>query len=387
MTGEGGGGRPLTILMHCVYFPPEVGGLESHVFYLCRALAEMGHRVAVVTSRSKPGLPKWEIMEGVEVHRTWFPARNPIGWAAHAMFSTPKTAELARDADVLHAQAFASVVPLLLARVGPEQPVVATWHTSHFLMRADKPFWRPTFRRMIEGVDHNLAASREIADVGERIAPGLSVEALTNGVETDRFRPVEPALDPLPAWRRRLIVPRRLFEKNGVEYAVRALPLIAERHDVEMVFVGDGPERERIERLASDLGVVGRTRFLGARPNAEMPGLLSSAELAIFPSLMEATSVAALECLACEVPVAASRVGGLPEIIHDGVGGLFEPADPGSLAARVNALLDDEALAERGARGRREVIESWSNRRLAERHLEIYRGLLARDSAPTPTAA
>ena len=376
-------GRPLTILMHCVYFPPEVGGLESHVFYLCRALAQMGHRVAIVTSKSQRGLPSHEVMDRVEVYRTWFPARNPVGWGLHAMFSTPKTAALARDADVLHAQAFASVLPTLVARKGSEQPVVTTWHTSHFLMRAESAFWKPTFRRMLRATDHNLAASREIAEVGMRIAPGVEVEALTNGVDTERFAPVEPGLAAPDGERRRIVVPRRLFEKNGVEFAVRALPLIAREHDVEMLFVGDGPERDRLEAMAGELGVADRAVFLGRRPNPEMPGLLRSAELAVFPSLMEATSVAALECLSCEVPVAASNVGGLPEIVDDGVGGLFEPADPESLAARVSELLADPDLALRGIEGRRRVVARWSNRRLAERHLEIYRDLLAgQRSAP-----
>ncbi|MBW3533633.1 MAG: hypothetical protein KY453_00225, partial [Gemmatimonadetes bacterium] len=81
--------------------------------------------------------------------------------------------------------------------------------------------------------DHALAASREIAAVAEGLAPGTRVEALTNGVETSIFRPVEPTLPPGP--RRRLVVPRRLFEKNGVEHFVRAIPYIADRIDVEAV--------------------------------------------------------------------------------------------------------------------------------------------------------
>lgn len=379
MTDGKAGDRPLTILMHCVYFPPEVGGLESHVFYLCRALVEMGHRVIMITSRSKPEAAVHEVMDGIEVYRTWFPARNPIGWGLHAFGSIPRVQEFAQEADILHAQAFASVVPLLRGRARKTQPLVTTWHTSHFLMRADSPVWRPIFGRMLRAADHNLAASQEIADVGERIAPGTRVEALTNGVETERFRPVSPALDAPEGGRRRLVVPRRLFEKNGVEFAVRALPLIAESHDVEMLFVGDGPERERLESLAAELGVTDRAHFMGARPNTEMPGLLCSGEVAVFPSLMEATSVAALECLACQVPVAASNVGGLPEIIDDGVGGLFEPADPAGLAARVCTLLDDPELESRGAEGRRRVVDRWSNRRLAARHLDIYRGLTDRE--------
>ncbi len=368
----------MNILMHCAYFPPEVGGLESHVYYLCRALAEQGNRVTMVTSRSQPGLVAHEVMDGVEVWRTWMPARNTMGWAAFGIGSIPRFRALARDADVLHAQDIASVLPAMAARRVRGAPIVTTYHTSHFLKRADSPFWRPVFRSFLEAGDHNLAASTEIAQVGEAIAPGVRVEPLTNGVETGFFRRQAPALPPAEGGRRRVIVPRRLFHKNGVEFLVRALPAIAERVDVEAVVVGDGPERAKLEALAAELGVAGRIRFLGSRPNAEMPSLLSSAELAVFPSLMEATSVAALECMACELPVAASAVGGLPEIVGDEVGGLFEPANPADLARVVVGLLTGADLRALGVEARRRVVERWSNARLAARHLEIYEDVIRR---------
>ena len=367
----------MNVLMHCVYFPPEVGGLESHVFYLCRAMVAQGHRVDVVTSLSRRGLPRHETMDGVRVWRTWMPARNTAGWAAFAFGSMGRFGALARQADVLHAQDIASVLPGMVARRVADAPLVTTYHTSHFLKRAASPFWRPVFRRFLEAADHNLAASEEIAEVGEDIAPGVRVEALTNGVETDLFRRVEPALPPPGEGRRRLIVPRRLFHKNGVEHFIRAMPLITARIDAEAVLVGDGPERKRLEALAVESGVQDRISFLGARSHEEMPGLLSSADLAVFPSLMEATSVAALECMSCEVPVAASNVGGLPQIVNDTVGGLFQPADPEDLARKVVELLGRDDLRALGRSARRWVVGSWSNARLAARHLEIYASLLA----------
>ena len=104
--------------------------------------------------------------------------------------------------------------------------------------------------------------------------------------------------------------------------------------NVEAVIVGDGPERDNLETLAASLELGRRVEFLGARRHDEMPGLLSSAELAVFPSLIEATSVAALEAMACELPVAASNVGGLPEIVDSDVGGLFEAGNPTHLLPR-----------------------------------------------------
>jgi glycosyltransferase involved in cell wall biosynthesis len=368
----------VNILMHCAYFPPEVGGLESHVYYLCRALAEAGHKVTMVTSLSQPGLPVREVMDGVEVRRSWMPSRNTVGWAAFGLASIPRMREAARTADVLHAQDIASVLPAMAAQGVRGAPLVTTYHTSHFLKRATSPFWSAAFRRFLEAADHNLAASGEIAAVGESLAPGVRVEPLTNGVETSFFRPVPASLPPPEGGRRRLVVPRRLFHKNGVEYFVRALPVIAAEVDVEAVLVGDGPERGKLETLAGELGVADRIRFLGKRAHAEMPGILCSAELAVFPSLMEATSVAALECMACGVPVAASDVGGLPEIVGDEVGGLFRPADPRDLARVVVALLQRSDLAARGAEARTRVVDRWSNARLAARHLEIYEDVIRR---------
>jgi len=368
----------MRILMHCIYFPPEVGGLESHVYHLCRALAARGHQVGIVTSMSQPGLPAHEVVEGVEVWRTWFPSRSPSGWVAHALGSLPRALQAARKADVLHAQAFASIPPLQAARGVTGAPLVATFHTSHFLVRAERPGWKPVLRALVRTPDHALAASREIADVAEALAPGTAVEPVTNGVDTTLFRRVAPALE-LSKGTLRIVVPRRLFPKNGVDVMVRALPLLLEDHpELEMVVIGDGPQRGELERLAGTLGVAGRVRWLGARPNAEMPGLLSSADLAVIPSRMEATSVAALEAMACELPVVASNVGGLPEIVDGTVGALSPPDDPPGLARTLSDLLSSADLPALGRAARARVVTHWSNDRLAERHLEIYRELLDR---------
>lgn len=365
----------MNVLQQCIYFPPEVGGLESHAWYLCRELVRMGDAVTMVTSLSRPGLKRSETMEGVRVVRRWMPARTPAGWIAHTSATFPVYLRLARRADVLHAQTFASAPPGILAKRLYGRPLVLTLHTSHFLRLAGQPRWQPVLRRVIAAADWLLAASEEIRDVALGLYAHPRAEALTNGVDTTLFAP-GPATLP-PAVRRRVIVPRRLFAKNGVEYFIRALPLVRARMDVEAVLVGDGPERPKLESLARSLGVADAVTFLGARPNVELPGLLASAEVAVFPSLMEATSVAALEAMSCGLPVAASRVGGLPEIVDETVGTLFEPADPESLAARLVALLERHDLAELGARARERVVASWSVARLARRHREIYQTLLS----------
>jgi len=365
----------MKVLQQCIYFPPEVGGLESHVFYLCRDLVRMGHDVTMVTSRSKPEAPAHEVMDGVRVRRTWFPGRTPAGWAAHTFASIPAYLPLARQADVLHAQTFASAPPGMLAK-RRGKPLVLTLHTSHFLRLAKKPAWQPVLRRIIRSADWLLAASEEIRDVALALYPHPRAEALTNGVDTAMFRPVAPALPPAKGYR--IIVPRRLFQKNGVEYFLRAMPSLCAEEAVEAIIVGDGPLRQQLEALARELGIADSVRFMGARPNTEMPGLLASADIAVIPSLLEATSIAALEAMSCERPVAASRTGGLPEIIDEDVGTLFEPANAADLARAVLALLRRTDRAAMGVRARERVVRRWSLERLAKRHVEIYEAVIHR---------
>lgn len=371
----------MNILMHCIYFPPEIGGLESHVFNLCRGLVARGHRVDVVTSRSQPDLPREQLMAGVRVSRTWLPARNTAGWFLHSMCSTPRTARRSVRVDVVHAQAIASIPPAWIAARMRGRPLITTLHTSHFLRLAGRAQWRPGLRTLLRASDHTFATSVEIADVADGLLPGLSTEPVTNGVDTSVFRHCEPSLPQAPG--PLLVVPRRLFPKNGVRFFVRAMPEIAaEIPGVQAILVGDGPDREELEQMCARLGVSERIRFLGARPNAEMPGILSSAAVAVIPSLMEATSIAALEAMACELPVAASRVGGLPEIVDESVGTLFDPGNPADLAGRLVALLRRPDLERAGRRARRRVVTRWSNDLLVERHLEVYRALRAGETAP-----
>ncbi len=351
-----------------------MGGLESHVAGLCEGLAERGHRTVMITSRSQPGLKRHEHVKGVEVLRVWMPGRTPAGWLAHIAATVPSHARLARGADLIHAHTFACGVAPLIAR--RRRPLVLTLHTSHFLMRAEKRAWRPILARIISAADYLLATSEEIRNVALDLYPHPRSEVMTNAVDTDRFAPRAPNGRPASGAARRIVVPRRLFPKNGVEYFVRAMPLIAQELDVEACIVGDGPERERLCALAIELGVADRIQFLGARANAEMPELLRAADLAVIPSLMEATSIAALEAMSCALPVAASAVGGLPEIIDDQVGALFEPADPRALADAVLRLLHRSDLPRMGSLGRERVVSQWSLRRMVERHIEIYTELV-----------
>ena len=149
----------LRVLLQCLYYPPEVGGLESHVAGLSEGLARHGHYVDMLTSRSQPGLKRSERVAGVNVHRVWMPGRNPMGWMAHTMATIPLHRRLARESDVFHAHTFGSAVPAMITRRRFQRPLVLTLHTSHFLVRAPMPRWRRIFVRIIRSADYLLATS------------------------------------------------------------------------------------------------------------------------------------------------------------------------------------------------------------------------------------
>ncbi len=330
----------------------------------------------MISSLSKPGLKRLENMAGVDVQRVWMPGRSPAAWMAHIAATLPVHARRSREADLVHAHTFACGVPPMLTRRRNRPPLVLTLHTSHFLVRARRPAWRPVLARIVRAADYLLATSEEIRDVALKLYPHPRAEVMINGVDTDRFAPKSGNGKPEGQGPRRIIVPRRLFPKNGVEYFIRAMPLISREVDVTARIVGDGPEHDRLKALAATLGVAERVDFLGARPNAEMPQLLRESELAVIPSLMEATSISALEAMACALPVVASAVGGLPEIIDSEVGALAAPGDPQALADAVVGLLQRSDLRGLGSRGRDRVVARWSLKRMVERHIDIYSELL-----------
>jgi glycosyltransferase involved in cell wall biosynthesis len=377
----------MKILVHSIYFPPEVGGLETHVLTLCQALQRCGHDITVVTSHSMKGTPKHENFEGVPVVRVYCPNKKLLGWVVTSFFAIPKMWKLSRNADIMHAHTFPSIVPCILPKKFRDKPLIATIHTSHFLRLAKKRFWRKVLKYLLNKPDIILTPSEEIKDISLSIAPEIDAYSLVNAVDINRFKLTKPVII-VKDNEKIIVVPRRLFEKNGVEFAVRALPIVCERFnahlyligmvcerfDAHLYLIGDGPMRSRLEALAEELKLSDRVHFIGAQPNIRMPALLSSADVIVIPSLIEATSVAALESMACERVIVASNVGGLPEIVTDETGFLAEPANPNDLAGKIiKALcLSDEVRIEMGRIARQKVTQRWSTDALAEQVEQYY---------------
>jgi glycosyltransferase involved in cell wall biosynthesis len=211
----------------------------------------------------------------------------------------------------------------------------------------------------------------------ERCPSAHRLEVVHCGVDSERYglRGLDDR-DP-----NRAVCVAGLFPKKGHAHLIDALALLVERHPgIVLELVGDGPERDRILRRARERGVAERVSLLGARSSEEVRSTLAGARVFALPSVrlpsgrMEGIPVALMEAMASGVPVVASRLSGIPELVQDGVTGLLvEPGDPRALAAAMARVLEDDALAaELALRARQLVERSFSLTREARRLGDLF---------------
>jgi glycosyltransferase involved in cell wall biosynthesis len=193
-----------------------------------------------------------------------------------------------------------------------------------------------------------------------------------------------------PSWFNNLKRPLRIFalgvliSRKGFIHLVDAMPAVLEQTDCELIIGGDGPERARILERASQLGIADRVHLLGKVSTDEVPRLMCEADVFVLPSVPESSGynetlgVVLLEALASGTPCVASRTGGIPDAVEDGVDGyLVTPGDSNELATCIIRLLRDEDLRERmGQAGRQKVEQRFSLQPIVRRTIAVYEQLL-----------
>ncbi len=215
--------------------------------------------------------------------------------------------------------------------------------------------------------------------VDQEGCPAHKVRVIPNGVDVEKFHPRWPdeqlrqefnLPDDAPVVG---IVAALRPEKNHELFLRSAALVVKEMPQAKFLIVGDGPERERLERLAAEQSLDQSVRFLGTRD--DVPELLALMDVLLLTSRMEANPVSILEAMAAEKPVVATRVGSVGETVLDGLTGyLVTPDEPGEIAAHTLALLrDPKRAAAMGRAGREHVIAQWS----IERMVEGYENMIA----------
>jgi glycosyltransferase involved in cell wall biosynthesis len=167
-----------------------------------------------------------------------------------------------------------------------------------------------------------------------------------------------------------------MVDQKGFDVLLRALPAVLEREPAtELLLVGDGPQRDQLEALASDLGLGDAVRFHGAARHHDVAGLLASASVVAIPSRHEGMPLVALEAAAAGRAVVATPVQGLGDVVVDGVTGtLVPPEDPGRLATALADLLTDPSRAAAlGANARSRAVERFSLDQTVDAYEALYR--------------
>lgn len=224
----------------------------------------------------------------------------------------------------------------------------------------------------------------------------MAMHFLNCGIPSDRYKVIPMGVDlsrftPVIRKQRnhrvhRLITVGRLIECKGIEYAIRAVAELRKADlDVTLEIIGDGTLRNSLERLCDDLDVSSHVRFHGALAGNQVVALLHEADVYIQPGIVaadgtrEGQGVAVAEAQATGLPVVASRVGGIPEMVEEGKSAyLVEPANQSELVEQIARLLHDADLRQRmGAAGREFVEKKLNQENLANDWISIYNSLIS----------
>ena len=260
--------------------------------------------------------------------------------------------------------------------------VVTTLHGTDITLVGSDPSYSETVAFCIEKSDGVTAVSESLReDTYRRLRIANDIVVIPNFLDCGHYRPA-----PDPGVRARFCSPDRydalllhvsnLRPVKRVEAVVEILRQVRAHRRARLVIVGDGPERARAEALAVEAGVAEHMEILGEIDDVR--ALLSVGDVFLLPSAQESFGLAALEAMACGLPVVASRVGGLPEVIRHGETGLLHPpGDTSAMAASVLALLDDRALHARVSRtARASVVDRFDEDRIVPMYEAFYEQLI-----------
>jgi glycosyltransferase involved in cell wall biosynthesis len=266
--------------------------------------------------------------------------------------------------DVVHnhmyrAEVIGTKAAIALGEAGHRRPyVVSTVHSSRVRSAAD----RELLRELTPEMDQLIAVSRAIEEKIEREGrTGAPVKLIYNGVDLLRYDHQEPCCTlrdeyGMEPGSKIVGVVARLEPEKGHTTLLEAWPAVLRAvPDAYLLVVGEGSLREELERQARALRIAHRVVFTGRRD--DVPAVTAALDVAVLPSYREAQGLSILEAMALSRPVVATAVGGIPEMIEDGVSGLLvQPHDAPALAAAVSRLLRDHPYADSMARAAHDLV-------------------------------
>jgi N-acetyl-alpha-D-glucosaminyl L-malate synthase BshA len=359
------------------------GGSGVIAAEIATSLAGRGHAVHVF-SDDVPGRLD-TTRPNINFHPVVPLAYPPLTHTLYPLALTSKIVEVSRrePLDLIHAHyALPHATSAYLARAllatetpGKAPKLVTTLHGTDITLVGSDPSFLPLTRFSILASDAVTTPSAWLAAATHEkldVPPDFAIDVVPNFVDTDRFSPGAAVSTTTPT----LVHVSNFRPLKRVDDVVRIFARVRAAHPVRLRMVGDGPERPRIEAQIAALGLAADVEFLGER--IDLPTVLRGAALFLLPSETESFGLAGLEAMACGLPVIASAVGGLSEVILDGETGFLRPVgDVDAMAACATRLIEDEPLRRRMAGAARHRAETQFRVEPAvDRYLAVYRRVL-----------
>ena len=281
---------------------------------------------------------------------------------------------------VLHVQWVPTMIVSLPAKYLRGIPIIVNVRTN-----PDTSFWKFVFKVLIPRAAYVVYNSENTRRLCEVVVPHPRSSVIESGIDIAQFlRPVdfvEERKDPKSV---RLIVVARLVEFKGVEYLLHALTSARGAIDVRLDVYGDGPMRPVLEQLARQLDLDDILEFKGETPHGDIPKHLWESDIFVLPSIIdqygrtEGFGAVIVEAMAAGLPIIASRVGGITDIVNDANGLLVEPKDVSGLADAIIELgRDRERRRSLATAGKDWVVSRFSEESICRRYKSIYESVLA----------
>ena len=342
----------LKVCMAIQSFRPTIGGGELQLERLLPRLVERGVDVTVLT-RAFPGQPRRERSDGVQIRRTALAGRSAPASIAFVGESLLRlVARAARGRTILHAHGAMSEGTIALGATALGVPAIVTVFGAGWMGDFERLATKPGGQARQDWLMRRawfVALSSEIRDELERLgAPASRIFDIPNGVDEHVYRPADGA--ERARLRQELGLPDgavgayvgRLEHIKGVDRLVRAL---ADADDLTLAIVGDGSERPALEKLAADLGVDGRTRFVGF--SERVPDYLRAADAFFLASRGEGMSNALLEAMASGLACVATEASGVRELLGEDRGLVVPGDDPEAWSLALGRVAADGELRAR----------------------------------------
>jgi glycosyltransferase involved in cell wall biosynthesis len=230
----------------------------------------------------------------------------------------------------------------------------------------------PLIKLIWKRADNVVSNSQGLKDLALKTGTKKVISIIYNGIDIKTFCP-QPALRPAGSF---IITPgaSRVTARKGIKYLIEAVGQLAEKYpQIILKIIGDGNEKENLEKLVAEKGLQGSVIFLGRIPHEQVTPYYQEASVFVLPSLNEGMSNAMLEALAVGLPILATDTGGSTELVKDRVNGyIIQMKDGADIAAKLEKILTDENLRASMSRASRELAESLSWEKVARQYFELY---------------